>query len=61
MTDHSRLDALGVDPDSLNPEQLAVLESLTDQELELLARIRKRLDETAGDVEGHMDGGGFCW
>ncbi len=43
-------------------EQLAILESLSDAEMELLVRIKRRLDEAGGDVEGHnLEAGGVVW
>ncbi|MEW1844645.1 aroma-sacti cluster domain-containing protein [Nonomuraea angiospora] len=61
MTDLSRLADLGFDLELATPEQRAVLQSLSQEEIELLADVKSRLEEAAGDVEGHMDGGGFCW
>ncbi|ETK37748.1 aroma-sacti cluster domain-containing protein [Microbispora sp. ATCC PTA-5024] len=61
MTNSDRLAELGFALEWANEEQLAVLESLTDEEVALLTDIKVRLDEVADDVEGHMDGGGFCW
>lgn len=61
MSDTSRFNELGFDPRYLTPEQRAVIEELTDDEVALLQRIKSRLD-SAGDVEGHnMDGGGVLW
>ncbi|WP_129843477.1 aroma-sacti cluster domain-containing protein [Streptomyces sp. RFCAC02] len=62
MTDRSRLAPLGLDPDGLSPEQLAALDSLTDEEIEVLVRIRHKIGDVAGDVEGHgLEGGGVVW
>lgn len=61
MAEPSRLQELGIDPEAIDPEQRAVLESLTDEEMTLLAGVKRRLEETSDDLEGHMDGGGFCW
>ncbi|RKN43943.1 aroma-sacti cluster domain-containing protein [Streptomyces hoynatensis] len=64
MTDRSRLARLGLDLDleALGDDQLAALDSLTDEEIRVLARIRRKLDDAAGDVEGHsLEGGGVVW
>ncbi|MFR9722880.1 aroma-sacti cluster domain-containing protein [Streptomyces sp. MS19] len=62
MTDRSRLSLLGLDPDGLSPDQVAAFDALTDEEVEVLARIKRKIDDVAGDVEGHgMEGGGVVW
>ncbi|MET7333175.1 aroma-sacti cluster domain-containing protein [Nonomuraea sp. NPDC005650] len=61
MADRLSLEALGFDLELATPEQRAVLESLTDDEIVLLADIKRRLEDADDDVEGHMEGGGFCW
>ncbi|MEV1008811.1 aroma-sacti cluster domain-containing protein [Streptomyces sp. NPDC049881] len=62
MTDRSRLSLLGLDPDGLSPDQMAAFDALTDEEIEVLARIKRKIDDVAGDVEGHgMEGGGVVW
>ncbi|MFI6603924.1 aroma-sacti cluster domain-containing protein [Nonomuraea sp. NPDC050536] len=61
MADLSRLEELGFELHLANDEQLAVMESLTDEEIALLADIKQRLEEAGDDLEGHMDGGGLCW
>ncbi len=61
MADLDRLLDLGFDLAEASDDQLAVLTALTDDEVELLARVKSRLDAAADDVEGHLEGGGFCW
>jgi hypothetical protein len=62
MTDLSRLARLGIDPDGLDAGQLEVLGSLSDEEIEVLAKIKQKMDDAAGDVEGHsLEGGGVVW
>lgn len=61
MTQHSRLERLGFSPQYLTEEQLELIESLSDAEIELLAKIRQKLDDAA-DVQGHnLEGGGVVW
>ncbi|WP_212822616.1 aroma-sacti cluster domain-containing protein [Catellatospora sp. TT07R-123] len=58
----SRLDRLGFDTQFATDEQLAALESLSDAEIELLVRIKGKLDDASGDVEGHsVEAGGVVW
>ncbi|HZN16631.1 MAG TPA: aroma-sacti cluster domain-containing protein [Micromonosporaceae bacterium] len=62
MTYQSRLAQLGMDLQYATEEQAAVIESLSDEELDLLLKIKRRLDDAGGDVEGHsMEGGGVVW
>jgi hypothetical protein len=61
VPDRTRLEQLGFDLGPATDEQVAVIESLSDEEITLLVDIKRRMDEAAGDVEGHMEGGGFCW
>jgi hypothetical protein len=57
-----RLEQIGLDLRYATAEQVSVLESLSDTEIELLAQIKQRLDDASGDVQGHdMDGGGVLW
>jgi hypothetical protein len=54
----------GFSPHAVGPEQAAVLESLSDEELRVLRSVRNRIDEAASDVQGHTDessGGGWLW
>ena len=61
MNARSRLERLGFNPQYLSEEQLAVVESLSDAEIELLVKIKQKLDDTA-DVEGHnLEAGGLVW
>jgi hypothetical protein len=61
MAKQSRLEQLGYNPQYVSAEQRSVIDGLTDDELNLLLKIKNRLDE-AGEVEGHnMDGGGVVW
>lgn len=58
----SRLELLGFNTWFASDEQIAVIESLSDAEIELLASIKRRFEDAEGDVEGHsMDGGGIVW
>jgi len=58
----ARLEQLGFHIDLATEEQLAVVDSLTDDEIRLLVKIKNRLDEAVGDVEGHiLDVGGVVW
>jgi hypothetical protein len=61
MADLDRLATLGFDLAEASDDQLAVLTGLSDEEIDLLARIKSRLDDASDDVEGHLEGGGFCW
>jgi hypothetical protein len=49
----------GFSLDGADPEQVAVLESLSDDELRVLAGVKARVDAAGSDVEGHdSDPGG---
>lgn len=62
MTSQSRLEQLGFNVQSATKEQLAVIESLSDAEMDLLLKIKTRFDDAGDDVEGHgLDGGGVVW
>jgi hypothetical protein len=62
MNDPSRLTRLGIDLAGLPDDQLALLDSLTDDELTLLVAIKRKADDALGDVEGHgLEGGGVVW
>lgn len=62
MNNRSRLTRLGIDLGSLPEDQLQLLDSLSDEELTLLAAIKRKADDAAGDVEGHgLEGGGVVW
>lgn len=62
MDSQSRPEMLGFMAQHVTDEQLAILESLSDAEMELLVRIKRRLDEAGGDVEGHnLEAGGVVW
>ena len=61
MASLEHLEAAGFDVTNATDEQRAVLESLTDEELQVLVSVRDRLDE-ATDVEAHTyPSGGWCW
>lgn len=61
MASLEQLEAAGFDVTNATDEQRAVLEALTDEELQVLVSVRDRLEETA-DVEGHAyPSGGWCW
>ncbi|OKJ02937.1 aroma-sacti cluster domain-containing protein [Kitasatospora sp. CB01950] len=49
------LAAAGFDLSGLTEEQHAVLRSLTDQELALLADLKGRLEEAGPEVQGHAE------
>ncbi|GGQ88005.1 aroma-sacti cluster domain-containing protein [Kitasatospora griseola] len=49
------LTAAGFDLSGLTEEQHAVLRSLTDQELALLADLKGRLEEAGPEVQGHAE------
>jgi hypothetical protein len=61
VPDRTELEQRGFDLGFATEEQIAVIESLSNEEVVLLLDIRRRLDDAAGDVEGHIEGGGFCW
>ncbi|MET7334615.1 aroma-sacti cluster domain-containing protein [Nonomuraea sp. NPDC005650] len=61
MATIDQLEAAGFDLTSASGEQLAVLQSLSDEELQVLISIRERMED-AVDVEGHAyASGGWCW
>ena len=52
--------------DTANPAQLAVLESLSDDEIRVLQGVKARIDDAISDVEGHDTDptgsfGGWLW
>ncbi|MDN5855238.1 MAG: hypothetical protein L0K86_20820 [Actinomycetia bacterium] len=53
MSGMHRLQQAGFDIDRVRPEQREVLESLSDAEIRTLVGMKDRLDNAAGDVEGH--------
>lgn len=58
----SRLERLGLYIEYATDEQIEAIDSLSDSEIDLLVKIKERLDETSGDVEGHtLEGGGVVW
>ena len=62
MDSRPRLELLGFTPHHLSEEQISIIESLSDDEIELLVRIKYKLDSVAGDVEGHsLEAGGLVW
>lgn len=62
MTGPSRIELLGFDIRHATPEQIAAVESLTDEEMTLLVKIKRRFDESGADVEGHIaEAGGVVW
>ena len=62
MADLDRLTGLGLDVDYATEEQLAVLASLSEEELALLVQVKRRLDEAGSDVEAHgIEGGALLW
>jgi hypothetical protein len=53
---------LGFSPQYLSEEQISIIESLSDDEIQLLVRIKSKLDSVAGDLEGHnLEAGGVVW
>jgi hypothetical protein len=62
MTHQSRLEQLGFSTQFASPEQIAIVESLSDSEIQLLVKIKTKLDDVTGDVEGHsLEAGGVVW
>jgi hypothetical protein len=62
MTNRSRLEQMGFSLQFATEDEIALIETLNDTEIELLVKIKSRLDDTAGDVEGHaLEGGGIVW
>ena len=62
MAEIARLRELGFDFHDATDEQIAVVESLTEEEIALLLSVKRRLDEAGPDVEGHqVEGGALCW
>ncbi|MEU9129635.1 aroma-sacti cluster domain-containing protein [Kitasatospora sp. NPDC048540] len=62
MADPHRLTELGFDLDYASDEQLAVLDALTEEEIQLLLDVKRRLDAAGADVEGHgIEGGALLW
>jgi hypothetical protein len=62
MADPDRFARLGLEVAFVTDEQLAVLESLSDEDLTLLADVKRRLEEAGGDVEAHgIEGGALLW
>ena len=62
MADLNRLIDLGFDVSYATEEQLAVMTSLTDEEVTLLVDVKRRLDEAGADVEAHgIEGGALLW
>jgi hypothetical protein len=58
----SRLEQLGFNTQYATEEQIAVVESLSDAEITLLVKIKEKLDNAVGDVEGHtLEAGGVVW
>jgi hypothetical protein len=53
MSQLSKLSEIGIETDSLSSEQRAVLTSLSSEELDVLASVKRRLDTVDGDVQGH--------
>ena len=53
---------LGFNAQYATQEQISVVESLSDAEIQLLIKIKDKLDDAAGDVEGHvLEAGGVVW
>lgn len=66
MSDKTELLAeAGFSINAANPEQVAVLESLSADELRVLQSVKTRIDAAAGDVQGHEEpvgsSGGWLW
>lgn len=62
MADLDRLTRLGFDVEFASEDQLAVLASLSEEEITLLADVKRRLDEAGADVEAHgIEGGALLW
>ncbi|MFF4342865.1 aroma-sacti cluster domain-containing protein [Kitasatospora sp. NPDC001540] len=59
MTEHqdalARLRAAGFDLNAFSEEQREVLSALTPHELGVLVEIKGRLDESAPEVQAHVD------
>lgn len=58
------LAAAGFPVQSASPEQVAVLESLSADELRVLQNVKSRIDAAASDVQGHDaigSSGGYFW
>jgi len=66
MTQNTELLAeAGFSFNAASPEQVAVLESLSEDELRVLRSVKTRIDAAGADVEGHDDPvgsvGGWLW
>ena len=62
MTNRSRLEQMGFDLQFATEDEITLIETLSDAEIALLAKIKSRLNDAAGDVEGHaLEGGGIVW
>ncbi|HZU67438.1 MAG TPA: aroma-sacti cluster domain-containing protein [Ktedonobacteraceae bacterium] len=51
------LEEVGMNTDTMNEEQRLVISSLSPEEVDVLVRTKKRLDEAA-DVQGYAKGNG---
>ncbi|MBB5779235.1 aroma-sacti cluster domain-containing protein [Nonomuraea jabiensis] len=61
MATIDQLEAAGFDLTTASGDQIAVLQSLSDEELQVLVSIKARMEEAA-DVEAHAyASGGWCW
>ncbi|OLE22747.1 MAG: hypothetical protein AUG49_18065 [Catenulispora sp. 13_1_20CM_3_70_7] len=63
MSESARLEELGIDLGSIPDDQRAVLAGLSAEEVAVLAGVKQRFDNSAGDVEGHLtgDSGSVFW
>jgi len=62
MSQSDRLSKLDIDPAQLTNEQRGVLGGLSDEEFNILASVKRRLDTVDGDVQGHSaDHGGLIF
>ena len=57
MSQASKLAELGIDSEHLTDEQRTVLNSLSAEEINVLASVKQRLETVGGDVQGHSLGG----
>jgi hypothetical protein len=56
-----RLNDAGVDLGGATETQLEVLDSLSEQEADMLVDVLRRLQEAGPEVTAHVSGGGAFW